>query len=215
MRIDLPAILIGLIIGAYWARVLKLVFKHRRESGRAANFVPPELLGRALRIIWYPTVALWIAVPFIVGFRPRSFSPEHARGLLLGLAPLGQIVAWLGVALAFACFIATLICWKRMGKSWRMGIDPNEKTQLVFTGPYAYVRHPIYALSSWMMIGSVLAVPTISMCILAIIHILFLQWEARREEKYLVQLHGPGYAEYLSHVGRFIPRSFSPYAPQS
>jgi protein-S-isoprenylcysteine O-methyltransferase Ste14 len=102
-----------------------------------------------------------------------------------------------------------------MGKSWRMGIDPNEKTQLVFSGPYAYVRHPIYALSSWMMVGSVLAVPTVAMCVLAIIHISFLQWEARREEKYLVQLHGPGYVEYLAHVGRFVPKSLSPYGGES
>ena len=31
-----------------------------------------------------------------------------------------------------------------MGRSWRMGIDPAEKTSLVTRGPYRWMRHPIY-----------------------------------------------------------------------
>jgi protein-S-isoprenylcysteine O-methyltransferase Ste14 len=102
-----------------------------------------------------------------------------------------------------------------MGKSWRMGIDPGERTQLVFTGAYAYVRHPIYALSSLLMLASVAAVPAPLMIVVAVIHLCFLQWEARREERYLEQLHGADYASYLQHVGRFFPKAFRAYAPGS
>lgn len=190
---DWPALCIGLIVGAYWARVVKLVIKARRQTGRDANFVPPEPLGRALRIIWYPTVLLWIAHPTFNAWRP--------------VAQLYHVpaVRWCGVTIALLALLATLVCWKKMGKSWRMGIDPNEKTQLVVSGPYAFVRHPIYALSSLLMIASVVALPTVLMILLACIHLLFLQWEARREERYLVQLHGPSYQQYMSTVGRFIP----------
>jgi protein-S-isoprenylcysteine O-methyltransferase Ste14 len=199
-----PGILIGLIVGAYWARVVKLVFKARKQTGRAANFVPPEMVGKILRVIWYPTVILWIVIPFLTGFAPTLPHP-------LRLFALPWPLFWLGVLIALTAFIATLFCWKRMGKSWRMGIDPNEKTQLIFTGPYAYVRHPIYALSSLMMLGSVLAVPSILMLVLGAIHLLFLQWEARREEQYLVQLHGPAYESYCRNVGRFLPKSLWRY----
>ncbi|HTL29417.1 MAG TPA: isoprenylcysteine carboxylmethyltransferase family protein [Tepidisphaeraceae bacterium] len=191
---DWAALCIGLIVGAYWARVLKLVLKARRRTGRDANFVPPEPLGRALRIVWYPTVVIWIAHPLYSAWQPFGF---------LYLQP---IVRWTSVAIALVAFIATLVCWKKMGKSWRMGIDPNEKTQLVVSGPYAYVRHPIYALSSLMMIASVTAVPTILMIVVGGIHLVFLQWEARREERHLVQIHGPSYANYMTTVWRFIPR---------
>jgi len=51
-----PALAIGLIVGFYWARVIKLVLRPGVTRAGAANFVPPELLGRVLRIIWYPTV---------------------------------------------------------------------------------------------------------------------------------------------------------------
>jgi protein-S-isoprenylcysteine O-methyltransferase Ste14 len=35
---------------------------------------------------------------------------------------------------------------------------------------------------------------------------LLMQWEVRREDKYLVLLHGPAYADYMQRVGRFVPR---------
>ena len=200
-----PGLAIGLIVGFYWARVIKLVLKTRRTVGRAANFVPPETIGRALRVIWYPTVAAWIVVPLVTFFhhhRPQALVPLFDQ----------PIVAWLAVAVAGLALYGTLICWRRMGKSWRMGIDPNEKTQLVFTGAYAYVRHPIYALSSLLMIASVIAVPSILMIVVATIHLICLQWEARREEQNLVRLHGENYGLYLSHVGRFVPRSFAGYS---
>jgi protein-S-isoprenylcysteine O-methyltransferase Ste14 len=191
---DWPALCIGLIVGAYWARVIKLVMKARRRTGRDANFVPPEPLGRALRIVWYPTVFLWIAYPLLQAWRPS--------GLLYG-QPTAR---WSAVAIAALAFAATLVCWKKMGKSWRMGIDPNERTHLVVSGPYAYVRHPIYALSSLLMIASVVAVPTILTIVLGCIHLVFLQWEARREEQHLVSVHGESYTQYMSSVGRFLPR---------
>jgi protein-S-isoprenylcysteine O-methyltransferase Ste14 len=47
-----------------------------------------------------------------------------------------------------------------MGKSWRMGINPNEKTQLIVSGPYAYIRHPIYAIQSLMLLASMILLPS-------------------------------------------------------
>jgi protein-S-isoprenylcysteine O-methyltransferase Ste14 len=187
-----PGLLVGLIVGTYWARVIRLVIKQRRKKS-SANFVPPEPLGRTLRLVWYPIVALWVALPIYSAF--RSAYLYHL-----------PLLEWIGVALAAAALIATILCWKRMGKSWRMGINPDEKTQLIVTGPYAYVRHPIYALSSLLMIASFLAVPTIPMLLIAVVHCALLQWEARREERYLLSVHGQAYQDYLAQVGRFIPR---------
>jgi len=74
------------------------------------------------------------------------------------------------------------------------------------TGPYEYVRHPIYALSSLLMIASALVIPSPFMIGLALIHVTCLQWEARREEAHLIATHGKSYAEYRRRVGRFLPR---------
>ena len=205
--IDWPALCCGVIVGAYWARVMRLVYKLRRATGRAANFVPPEPLGKMLRVIWYPTVALWVTIPFCVAFFAAK-APAALRRLYHQPA-----IEWLGVGVALAALAATLVCWKRMGTSWRMGIDPSEKTRLIVTGPYGYVRHPIYALSSLLMLATAAVVPAPAMLVVAAVHLLFLQWEARREERHLVTVHGPEYATYIRRVGRFTPRSWAPYEP--
>lgn len=196
---DWPALLIGLLTGAYWARVIKLVFKTRRLTGKAGNFWPAEPLGRLLRVIWYPVVILWIAFPLYKAWA----SPAHPF-----LRPIYEqsLVRFSGVAVAIVAYWFTLVCWRKMGKSWRMGIDPGERTQLVVTGPYAYVRHPIYALQALMVIASFVAVPTPVMLVVALLLSTLLSWEAIREEKYLLQTHGEPYARYLANVGRFIPR---------
>lgn len=197
-----PAFLIGLILLAYWLRVLYMVARTRRTQGRAANFIPPELLGRVLRWVWVPVVVLWIFVPLTTPF---------LRGLPVFLEPFSQIsqnrlIGWCAFAVAAGAFAATWICWHNMGSSWRMGIDPNERTQLVVSGAYAYVRHPIYALSSLLMFATIAAVCSPLIIIVGVLHLLLLQWEARREERYLAILHGAPYLNYAEHVGRFLPQ---------
>jgi protein-S-isoprenylcysteine O-methyltransferase Ste14 len=127
--------------------------------------------------------------------------------ILTPVAYTGQeIVGWIAAAIAAIAFAITWVCWIKMGTSWRMGIDPNERTVLVFNGPYAYVRHPIYGLSQVMMLAAFAAWPSPLMLVVAVLHLILMQWEVRREEKYLVQLHGPAYADYMKQVGRFVPR---------
>ena len=193
------ALILGLILATYWSRVIRMVLKQRRQTGRDANFVPPEPLGRAIRIIWYPVVVAWVTHPFVSAYKTRPPT-------LLAPPVQNNALAIAGLVLAIVALIGSWICWKRMGKSWRMGIDPNESTQLIVTGPYAYVRHPIYALSSLLMIAALLVLPTPLMLVLAVIHLTFLQWEARREERHMLAVNGDRYAAYRARVGRFLPR---------
>jgi protein-S-isoprenylcysteine O-methyltransferase Ste14 len=199
MMYRIAALLLGLVIAGYWGRVIRMAQKARRKTGRAANFLPAEPIGRVLRFIWVPVVVLWVAHPFFTASVAHPPAP---------LRPLWQ-TAWAGfagAALAASCFLATRACWKAMGAHWRMGIDPAERTALLIDGPFAYVRHPIYALSQAMMLATVIAIPSPVMIALALLHIGLMQWEAAREEKYLSQIYGRQYLDYRARVGRFIPR---------
>ncbi len=196
-----PAVILGLIVGIYWLRVLQMVARTKRAVGRAANFVPPERLGRLLRFVWIPVVLLWIFLPLVtplVGGLPQVLLPMTFAG--------SEVVGWVAVGVAVVAFALTWVCWVKMGTSWRMGIDPNERTTLVFNGPYAYVRHPIYGLSQVLMLASLGTLPSPVMVVVAGLHLLLMQWEVRREERYLVLLHGAAYADYIRKVGRFVPR---------
>ncbi len=195
----LPSLLLGLTVAAYWYRVLRMAYKARRLTGRAAHFLPPELLGRLLRAVWIPVVVIWVASPFLDA--ALTAPPRPVRPLWRS-APL----SWCATAVAAACFAATRVCWRRMGKAWRMGIDPSESTSLVANGPFAYVRHPIYALSAVMMLATVVAVPTPAMIGAGAAHVALLVWESRREERYLLRVHGNAYRSYRARVGAFLPR---------
>jgi len=144
---------------------------------------------------------LWIFVPLLTPFvagLPRFLEPVTFAG--------SDAVGWIAVAVAVVAFAVTWVCWIKMGTSWRMGIDPDERTTLVFNGPYAYVRHPIYGLSQVLVLTTLAAWPSPLMAVLTVLHLLLMQWEVRREDKYLVLLHGPAYADYMQRVGRFVPR---------
>jgi protein-S-isoprenylcysteine O-methyltransferase Ste14 len=198
-------LIIGGLMAVYWARVLRLAWKQKRRTGQAANLLPPEPLGRVLRLIWFPTVALWIALPLLAGFASSDKRLKRASDAFVPLFMIPAI-SWSALVIAVAAFVATWVCWRRMGRAWRMGIDPDDRTGLVVTGPYSFLRHPIYALSSLLMLCTVVILPTPAMGVVGAIHLALLQWEARREERYLTALHGPSYAEYASRTGRFIPR---------
>jgi protein-S-isoprenylcysteine O-methyltransferase Ste14 len=200
-----PALAVGLIMAIYWARVLRLAWKQRRRTGRAGNLWPAERLGRVLRLVWFPAVGFWIVLPVLAGLR---WSDERLQALSPTFRPVfrSPFVSWAALAVALLAFGLTWVCWRRMGRSWRMGIDPDDRTRLVVTGPYAYTRHPIYALSSVLMICTMAIVPTPAMIVVCLVHLGLLQWEARREERYLTAVHGASYADYAARTGRFWPR---------
>ncbi len=83
---------------------------------------------------------------------------------------------------------------------------PALAARLVVTGAYAFLRHPIYALSSLLMLCTMAILPSPAMLAVGAVHLALLQWEARREESYLLGVHGAAYADYAARTGRFWPR---------
>jgi len=191
-----PPFICGCCLLVYWGTV---VMKARRAMrwDHGANVIPPERTGRWLRAVWVPLVIVWCVQPFLVfAGRTRDF---HAP-------TFWRAAGWVGAAVCVFATAATFVCWRAMGKSWRIGIDPAERTALVRTGPFRLVRHPIYSLSILLMISTLATTRTWLMLVIAIIHAALLQFEASREETYLVQKHGDEYARYRRATGRFLPR---------
>ena len=192
------SLLVGLVLAFYWARVIKLVLK-AKARGESAHFFPPERLGRLIRAIWYPTVAVWVCTPLLLAFYRPDVAP-------LRFVYGNPLVTWAATIACIGILWLTMICWRRMGREWRMGIDPNEQNNLLVTGPYAYVRHPIYALQQLLAITSAIAVPVPLMFGVALMEVVLLTWEAIREERHLIRVHGQTYRDYMRRAGRFLPR---------
>jgi len=111
-----------------------------------------------------------------------------------------------GLALAVVGIAATFYAQVAMGESWRIGVDPGERTQLVTAGPFALVRNPIFAAMLPTALGLTLMVPSWVAIAGLIGLMLALELQVRVvEEPYLLSVHGEEYASYSARVGRFLP----------
>jgi protein-S-isoprenylcysteine O-methyltransferase Ste14 len=112
---------------------------------------------------------------------------------------LGLIVYAIGLAATFAAQLT-------MGASWRIGVDPTARTELVARGPFRYVRNPIFSAMCVTGAGLLLTAP--SACALASYAMLWLALELQVrgvEEPYLLHTHGDEYRDYAERTGRFLP----------
>ena len=182
-----------------------------RKIGKDPNAMPRERVGQLMRVVWYPCILVLILGLWLTASMSwRGFDAGDFKGFMHGW--LWRPAAWWwfaaagasGICVAFT--VMTFVCWRRMGKSWRIGIDPGETLVMVVSGPYQYVRHPIYALRMAINVCAFVMAPTMVVLIPAAVDFLLLQIEARREEKYMEATHGEAYREYKRRVGRFLPR---------
>jgi protein-S-isoprenylcysteine O-methyltransferase Ste14 len=156
-----------------------------------------------------PGSAEWIAgVGFTLAVLLGAAAPVLA---LVGVVePIDQLdrtaVHVIGLVLAVAGIAATFYAQVAMGSSWRIGVDPEERTQLVTTGPFALVRNPIFAAMLPTALGLALLVPSwVALAGLAGLAVAVELQVRVVEEPYLLGAHGETYANYAARVGRFIP----------
>jgi len=140
--------------------------------------------------------------------------------VLAGVAPLADLLgvvrlsagmagSWLqagGIGLCLCGAALVVVAQYQMGNSWRVGIDPREKTALITDGLFAVVRNPIFTGVVVAAAGFVVMVPNVVSAVAFVCVLLGLQMQVRWiEEPYLGWVHGPRYASYARAVGRFVP----------
>jgi protein-S-isoprenylcysteine O-methyltransferase Ste14 len=93
-----------------------------------------------------------------------------------------------------------------LGASWRGDVDPDARTELVTTGPYRWVRNPIFSWTGATSIGIGLLVPNLLAVAMVAASLASHQVLVRLvEEPYLRRVHGERYIEYARRTGRFLP----------
>jgi protein-S-isoprenylcysteine O-methyltransferase Ste14 len=113
------------------------------------------------------------------------------------LRVLGALISLAGVALATLGLLA-------LGPSLSPFPKPVDNGQLVTTGIYGIVRHPIYTGLIIGAIGWALLTAALLGLVLAIVLFLFFDVKSRREERWLAQKYA-GYGAYRERVRKLIP----------
>jgi protein-S-isoprenylcysteine O-methyltransferase Ste14 len=110
-----------------------------------------------------------------------------------------------GLLLAVAGFIGIPVAQSAMGRSWRIGVDPGERTDLVTHGPFRLVRNPVFTAMITASAGLTTLTPTWPQLLAMTSLVAGIQLQVRVvEEPYLIATHD-GYAAYAARVGRFLP----------
>ena len=109
-------------------------------------------------------------------------------------------------ALGFILIVLGTFFW--LSANLISSIDNNIKNnQLVTTGIYSKVRHPIYAAFLYAVTGSILIFDNVFLIILPVIYWIIMTIVIKNtEEKWLIQWYGDYYINYSKRVNRFIPR---------
>jgi protein-S-isoprenylcysteine O-methyltransferase Ste14 len=186
----------------YWAGVYVQIVRVRRRAGKLPNIKPRGFKERLLWLGWFSVIALWAGQPAVVS----AVDAAPPANIMMPLLSPATLVA--GLALVCLGLFGTYWCYAAMGASWRIGVKKGEKTALVTSGPYAFIRHPIYAFQAVILFGTFFLLPTpLSVAIIAL-QLVCAHVKAFDEEAYLVDTHGRPYADYLAGTGRFLPRVF-------
>ena len=199
---DIAGTIIAVTVVAYWIGIGTMIVRVRRHAHKVVGVIPEQGVERVMWMLWVPLAIVWIALPWLALSRaePPFGLPALAR------TPWYSAVRMVAAVVGLAALAATVKCWSRMGKDWRMAVTAEPDQPLITDGLFGRIRHPIYAFSILLVICTVIAVPTALMAAcgagLACLWVL----KAHNEERHMLRQHGDAYAAYLGRTGRFVPR---------
>lgn len=112
---------------------------------------------------------------------------------------------WIFILIGILCFIIGITLWLKAVIIDRLDTHII-KNELVTTGVYAYVRNPVYSAFMFVCTGVLMIYGNIVLLLLPIIYWGFMTILMKStEEKWLEDLYGQEYIQYLQRVNRCIP----------
>jgi protein-S-isoprenylcysteine O-methyltransferase Ste14 len=128
----------------------------------------------------------------------QNFDAAIAVRFSSTLGVIGIIVCAVGVTIAI---------WARryLGKNWGMPMSIKENPDLVTSGPYKYIRHPIYAGVLLAMLGSAMVGEGVWLVVIVLVFPYFILFSAKKEEENMTKLFPTQYPEYKKKTKMLIP----------
>lgn len=115
-----------------------------------------------------------------------------------------SILRYTGIGLLIVSLIWTIIAQNHMKDSWRIGIDQENKTQLITSGLFSVSRNPIFLGMIVSLLGLFLSTPNTFTFIFLLVGYILIQIQIRLEEEFLIGQHGEEYISYQQKTKRLI-----------
>lgn len=125
--------------------------------------------------------------------------------LYLHLWPVGLWPFWVGAAVNVGGLVFAVWAREQLGRNWSRSVTIKQDHELITTGPYATIRHPIYTGILAGFLGTAIAITQVrGFIVLALVFLAF--WaKLRMEEKWMRSEFGEEYVDYMHHTSALVP----------
>lgn len=147
-----------------------------------------------------PQSALVVAAYYLL------FARSASVGLLaLRFVPASATTAYLGLVLTLVGLLITV--WARffLGRNWSATPTIKQNHELIRSGPYAFVRHPIYSGLLLAMAGTAIFVGELRGPLAFVLGVIGFKWKSLTEESFMHEQFGMQYDDYRRHVKALLP----------
>jgi protein-S-isoprenylcysteine O-methyltransferase Ste14 len=179
----MPLYLFGILMTAWvaWAMPFFLI---KRRGG------PPQTLDRRARwgigiqavaymLVWQPT------------FWTRAWAPWRLP-VAVAFLTLGPLLSWTSA--------------RTLGRQWRFDAGLNADHQLIRSGAYRYVRHPIYTSMFCMLIGTGFLTTRLPFLLVSVaLFLIGIEIRIRIEDALLATRFGDEFRDYQRQVPAYLP----------
>ena len=142
---------------------------------------------------------------FLIAIILLSISRIPLPWLNLQLWPVGLWPFWLGAAVTIAGLLFAIWAREHLGTNWSRSVTIKLGHELITTGPYAVVRHPIYTGILTGFFGMAIAVSQVRGFIAFVLVFLALWIKLRMEEQWMRSQFGEAYATYAHQTAALVP----------
>jgi protein-S-isoprenylcysteine O-methyltransferase Ste14 len=184
------------VVGLLWAAFILLwliLAQFNKKMSRSTPWGGP----------WALRFAIIVGVIMVSVRRHAAAGLISSIGRILPLHP-GITMQWVGVGLCLAGFGFAIWARSHLGRNWGMPMSLRQGHELVTSGPYAYVRHPIYTGIMLAMIGSALALDLL-LLLFFVLYFGYFLFSARTEEKMMLAQFPDTYPAYRRRTKMLIP----------
>ena len=126
--------------------------------------------------------------------------------MLWASVPLPAALRWVGVAIGLPAVALGIWTFCTFGRNITDTVVTRREHTLIASGPYRYVRHPLYVSAALAFVASALMTANWFIALSGFAFLALLVIRTATEEEKLVERFGDDYRRYMARTGRFLPR---------
>jgi protein-S-isoprenylcysteine O-methyltransferase Ste14 len=120
----------------------------------------------------------------------------------------GYWLFWIGAALTVSGLLFAVWAREHLGRNWSSPVTIKQDHELITTGPYAVLRHPIYTGILAGFLGVAIALSEVRGLVVFVLFFLVFWAKLSKEEQWMRSQFGETYAAYVHRTAALVPYLF-------